>query len=78
MSRRNSILGELKGKIELLLKEVLPRIEDKIDKIERGLNNHLKSHEKIDEKSSDRWFKIITIIFQVALSAMVTYLLLKK
>lgn len=78
MTKRNSTLGELKGKIEILINEVLPRIEDKIIKIEEGLNNHLKHHEKTDEKKSDQWFKIGMIVLQVILSGMLTYLLFKK
>jgi len=78
MKSRNSTVGELKGKIELLIDEVLPRIEGKIMKIEEGLNNHLKHHLKIDERKSDRWFKIGMIVLQVILSGMVSYLLIKK
>lgn len=67
MKSGKSTLGEIKGKIELLINEVLPRIEGKITSIEEGLNNHLKHHLKLEEKKSDRWFKI-----------WMTYLLSKK
>jgi len=78
MDRGNSIIGELKGKIELLINEILPRIEEKIVKIEEGLENHLKRHSKCDEKKGDRYFKVATLVLQVILSAMVSYHLMKK
>ncbi len=78
MDKSNSIIGELKGKIELLINEILPRIEDNIMKIEKGLENHLKHHLKYDSKKGDRYFKVATLILQVALSAMVSYHLMKN
>ena len=78
MAHRNSIIGELKGKIEILTNEVLPRIESKIIRIEEGLNNHLSHHEKNEAKKTDRWFRIWMIALQVVLSGMITYLLIKK
>jgi len=78
MGRSNGVIGELKGKIEVLIDEVLPRIERTISKMEEGLNNHLAHHTTHDEKKSDRWFKIGMIVFQVVLSSMITYLLIKR
>ena len=78
MTDRDSAIGELKGKIEILIDEVLPRIEGKIVKMEEGLNNHLAHHTKHDENKSERWFRIGMIVFQVILSGMLSYLLLKK
>lgn len=78
MTRNDSLIGEIKGKIEILIDEVLPRIEGKIGKIEEGLNNHLSHHEKHESKKSDRWFRIWMIVFQVILSSMITYLLIKR
>jgi cytoskeletal protein RodZ len=78
MAQRNSVIGELKGKIEVLINEVLPRIESKIMNIEESLNNHLSHHLKHDEKKSERWFRIGMLVLQVILSGMVTYLLIKK
>ena len=78
MTDRDSTIGELKGKIEILVDEVLPRIEGKISKMEEGLNNHLAHHTKNDENKSERWFKVGMIVFQIILSGMLSYLLLKK
>ena len=74
-ARRNSTIGELKGKMETLLDEVLPRIEGRIGGIEKSLSNHLKHHEQAGEKRSDRWFQIGMVVLQVALTGMVLYLL---
>ena len=78
MDKRNSIIGELKGKIELLINEILPRIEDNIVKIEKGLENHLRYHLKSETKKGDRFFKVATLVLQVILSAMVSYHLMKN
>jgi hypothetical protein len=78
MTRYDSLIGEIKGKIEILVDEVLPRIEGKISKMEEGLNNHLAHHDKRDERRTERWFKVGMIIFQIILSGMLSYLLLKK
>ena len=75
---KSSLIGELKGKIKLLLEEILPRIERTITRIERGLVNHLKHHEEREKQKSDRWFKVSVIVLQILLSAMVSYILLKK
>jgi len=74
---RNSDIGEIKGRIDILIREVLPRIERRIASIARGLNNHLKHHEDLAEKKGDRLFKIIVIVLQILLSAMVSYLLFR-
>ena len=75
---RNSTIGELKGKLKLLLEEILPRIERTIARIEKGFNNHLRHHMENEKQKGDRWFKISVIVLQVLLSAMVSYLLLNK
>ena len=74
---RNSTIGELKGKLKLLLDEILPRIERTIARIERGLNNHLRHHVEKEKQRGDRWFKIAVIVLQILLSAMVSYLLFR-
>jgi hypothetical protein len=74
---RNSVIGELKGKVELLINEVLPRMERSMVRIEKGLNNHLKHHVENDSMRGDRWFKIFIIILQIILSGMVSYLLFR-
>ena len=78
MNGKNSTLGEVKGKIELLIGEVLPRIEGKISRIEVSLDNHLKHHLHTGEKQGDRWFKIAMVALQAGLSAMVMFLLARK
>ena len=78
MAGRNngkSLIGEVKGKVELILSEVLPRIEVKISSIETGLNNHLAHHERNKESRGERWFKIGMIVVQAVLTAMLGYLL---
>lgn len=74
---KSSMIGELKGKLKLLLDEILPRIERTIARIERGFNNHLRHHMENEKQKSDRWFKVAVIVLQVVLSAMVSYLLLR-
>ena len=75
---QNSTIGELKGKLKLLLDEILPRIERTISRIERSLNNHLRHHVETEKQKSDRWFKVLVIVMQILLSAMVSYLLFGK
>lgn len=75
---KSSIVGEMKGKLKLLIEEILPRIERTISRIERALNNHLRHHVENEKQKSDRWFKVAVIILQILLSAMVSYLLFTK
>jgi len=81
MTGRNngkSLLGEVKGKLELLLSEVLPRIEAKISSIETGLNNHLAHHERTKESRAEKLFRISIVVLQVVLTTMVGYLLTRR
>lgn len=55
----------------------------KLDELKTLMTNHLAHHEAMEkteqakvEKKSDRWFKISTIILQVVMSGLLTYLIL--
>ena len=81
MTGRNngkSLIGEVKGKVEPILSEVLPRIEAKISSIEAGLNNHLAHHERNKESRTEKWFKLGMVVLQVVLTTMVGYLLTRR
>lgn len=70
---RQDIYNKLE-EINRLIMALGQMTENNINYVVKRLDNHLKHHEECEKRRSDRWFKLLTILFQVALG----WLILKK